>query len=89
MSFRRNPLVFLATAFVACQQKTASTTRLPTTTVTRADIAVRVQATGVLEPINPVDIKSKAQGQVIQLPVEVGSVVKHGDLLAAFAVGPL
>jgi HlyD family secretion protein len=82
MSFRRIPLVFIAIGFVACQKKTAEITKLPITTVRRADIAVRVQATGVLEPINPVDIKSKAQGQVIQLPVEVGSVVKAGELLA-------
>jgi HlyD family secretion protein len=82
MSFRRIPLVLIAIGFVACQQKTAETTRLPITSVTRADIAVRVQATGILEPINPVDIKSKAQGQVTDLPVEVGTVVKAGQLLA-------
>lgn len=81
MSFRPLPLVFIATALVACQQKAAPPTQLPTTTVTRADIAVRVQATGILEPINPVDIKSKAEGMVTKLPVEVGSVVKTGDLL--------
>ncbi|MEO7083304.1 MAG: efflux RND transporter periplasmic adaptor subunit [Gemmatimonadaceae bacterium] len=82
MSFRRILPVFVAIGIVACQEKNAETTKLPITTVTRADIAVRVQATGTLEPINPVDIKSKAQGQVTQLPVDVGSIVKTGDLLA-------
>src|SRR6185295_856769 len=53
-----------------------------TITVGRGDINVRVQATGVVEPINPVDIKSKAGGAVIQEPVEVGSKVKRGALLA-------
>jgi len=82
MFLRRLPLLLLATSFVACQKEQKTAAPLPTTTVTRGDIAVRVQATGSVEPINPVDIKSKASGQVIQMPVEVGSVVKQGDLLA-------
>jgi HlyD family secretion protein len=82
MSFRFIPFVLIATALVACKTEKSKTTVLPTTTVTRGDIAVRVQATGTVEPINPVDIKSKASGQIIQMPAEVGSVVKRGDLLA-------
>ena len=82
MSFRRISLFLIATGIVACQAKSSAVIALPTTTVTRGDIAVRVQATGVVEPINPVDIKSKAGGAVVQEPVEVGSIVKKGDLLA-------
>ncbi|HTE45437.1 MAG TPA: efflux RND transporter periplasmic adaptor subunit [Gemmatimonadaceae bacterium] len=82
MSFRRLSFFVVAAGLVACQDKAAGPTRLPTTAVTRGDIAVRVQATGTVEPINPVDIKSKANGQIIQLPAEVGTVVKAGDLLA-------
>lgn len=82
MSFRRISLLIAATSAVACQAKSSTVFEMPTTTVTRGDIAVRVQATGSVEPINPVDIKSKAGGAVIQEPVEVGSVVKKGDLLA-------
>jgi HlyD family secretion protein len=66
----------------ACESKTAERATLPTTPVVRGNIAVRVQATGTVEPINPVDIKSKAQGQIIQMPVEVGSVVKKGQVIA-------
>jgi HlyD family secretion protein len=82
MSFRRIALVLIATGTVACKAKSTAIIELPTTTVTRGDIAVRVQSTGVVEPINPVDIKSKAGGAVIEEPVEVGSIVKKGDLLA-------
>jgi HlyD family secretion protein len=83
MSSRTIPIVLIATAFVvACQSKTTTISALPTTAVTRGDINVRVQATGVLEPINPVDVKSKASGQIIKMPVEVGAQVKRGDLLA-------
>jgi HlyD family secretion protein len=83
MSSRSIPCFLIATALVvACQAKTAETVALPTTDVTRGDINVRVQATGVVEPINPVEIKSKASGQIIRMPVEVGSVVKRGEQLA-------
>src|SRR5262249_14649360 len=83
MPLRRFLSFVVATAFVAaCENKAATTVVLPTASVTRGDIAVRVQATGIVEPINPVDIKSKAGGAVIQEPVEVGSIVKKGDLLA-------
>jgi HlyD family secretion protein len=82
MSSRRISLLLLATAVVACTAESNKRTPLPTTAVTRGDINVRVQATGVVEPINPVDIKSKAGGAVVEEPVEVGSVVKQGDLLA-------
>ncbi len=83
MSFRSIPIFLIATALVvACEAKTATTVALPTADVTRGDINVRVQATGVVEPINPVEIKSKASGQIISMPVEVGSVVKRGDELA-------
>ena len=81
MSVRRIPILLVAAiaAVTACETKQVKPTALPTTGVRRTDIAVRVQATGTVEPINPVDIKSKAQGQIIQLPVEVGSVVKKGQ----------
>src|SRR5215475_10170264 len=79
MPVRRIPFlaVVAAVALVtACENKKAEQVALPTTTVTRGNIAVRVQATGTVEPINPVDIKSRAEGQITDLPVEVGSVVK-------------
>jgi len=75
-------IVVVAIALVACQEKSAVSVPLPTTDVTRGDIAVRVQATGVVEPINPVEIKSKASGQIIDMPVEVGTIVKRNQLLA-------
>jgi HlyD family secretion protein len=84
MLLRRSPFVFAAIAFaiVACKDKTTGPAPLPTATVIRGDIAVRVQATGSVEPIDPVDIKSKAQGTVLSLPVEVGSRIEKGALIA-------
>jgi HlyD family secretion protein len=79
MPVRRIPFLAAAAAVVllaACENKKAEQIALPTTAVVRGNIAVRVQATGTVEPINPVDVKSRAEGQITDLPVEVGSVVK-------------
>lgn len=53
----------------------------PVEQVERRDIAVTVEATGSVEPINLVEVKSKASGQIVKMPVEIGSHVKPGDLL--------
>ena len=39
------------------------------------------QANGTVEPIDIVEVKSKASGTIIKMPVDVGSKVKVGDLL--------
>ena len=52
-----------------------------TAAVQRRDIVIDAQATGVVEPIFVVEVKSKAGGQIVKLPVETGSIVKPGDLL--------
>jgi HlyD family secretion protein len=39
------------------------------------------EATGAVEPINIVEVKSKASGLITRMPVDVGSNVKPGDLL--------
>jgi HlyD family secretion protein len=49
--------------------------------VSRRDISQTVEATGTVQAIEVVEIKSKASGQILQMPVEIGSVVKTGDLL--------
>jgi HlyD family secretion protein len=53
-----------------------------TEVVARRDIDQTVQATGTVEPVETVEIKSKASGQILRMPVEVGSVVRAGQLLA-------
>ena len=65
----------------ACSSK--KNTALPVTTaqVQRRDIVIDAQASGVVEPINVVDVKSKAGGVITRVPVETGTMVKRGDLL--------
>ncbi len=50
--------------------------------VERRNITMSVQSNGAVEPIDLVEVKSKASGQILKMPVQVGSVVKAGDLLA-------
>ncbi|MFN0152401.1 MAG: efflux RND transporter periplasmic adaptor subunit [bacterium] len=54
---------------------------VPTATVDRQEISVSVEANGVVEPVSIVDVKSKASGQIVRMPVEIGSLVGAGDLL--------
>jgi HlyD family secretion protein len=51
-------------------------------TVVRADLARSVVATGRIEPISKVDIKSKANGIIQALEVDEGDVVTEGQVLA-------
>lgn len=74
-------LCLTAVALAACKQQASKPVPLPTVDVVRGDIDVRVQATGTVQPIDPVDVKSKAGGEVIKMPVDVGSVVKKGQVL--------
>jgi len=52
-------------------------------TVGRGDLDLSVSANGVVQPINKVEIRSKASGQILGLNFEEGSYVKKGDLLIA------
>ena len=82
MFSRSLPRVLIAALVTsACQKEQVKVAELPTAPVIRGDIAVRVQATGTVQTIDPVDIKSKAGGAVTKLPVEVGSLVKRNQLL--------
>lgn len=51
-------------------------------TVERGTMVRSVVATGKIEPITKVEIKSKANGIIEALPVNVDSVVQAGDVLA-------
>jgi HlyD family secretion protein len=51
-------------------------------TVERGTMVKSVVATGKIEPITKVEIKSKANGIIEALPVDVGAIVHPGDILA-------
>ena len=53
-----------------------------TVTVKRQDMVIDVSATGEIEAIREIEIKSKASGKILRLPVEEGDAVNAGALLA-------
>lgn len=55
---------------------------IDTASVTRGPLTITVAATGTIEPEAVVQVKSKASGQIIRLPVQMGTQVKPGDLIA-------
>ncbi len=50
--------------------------------VQRGDLVVSISATGTIDPIEKVDVKSKASGEIIELPIQEGDYVHKGDLIA-------
>jgi HlyD family secretion protein len=65
----------------ACSRNRTKTPAVSTAAVTRRDIVIDAQANGVVEPINIVEVKSKASGLITKMPVETGTLVKPGDLI--------
>lgn len=55
---------------------------IQTAKVERSTVVSTVSASGVLEPLTTVDLKSNAGGRVDVLAVDIGSVVEPGQLIA-------
>jgi HlyD family secretion protein len=78
----RKILFIAALSLVACNKQTTTTVAIQTATAQRRDLIVEATATGVIEPITVVEVKSKtASGQVIDMNIEVGSYIRPGDLI--------
>jgi len=87
LPFLRYPLLRLfLTAIVAvmalgCAKKKETALVIETAPVERRSIVLSAQANGVVDPITIIEVKSRASGQITNMPVDVGSVVNRGDLL--------
>lgn len=68
---------------VACGTSSADEPAMGLTTVTAEvkDITSAVAATGTIEPIRVIDVKSQASGEVREVAVELGDNVERGALL--------
>src|SRR6266568_207431 len=53
-----------------------------TAKVERGNVQSSVSATGIIQALTTVDVKSNVGGQVLKLKVDVGSRVHTGDLIA-------
>lgn len=65
----------------ACGKKQEEALTIRTAPAERRTITVSAEATGVIEPINVVEVKSRSSGQVTEMPVETGTLVRPGDLI--------
>ena len=68
---------------VAACKKADSAPMYETVPVERRTVVVSAVASGAIEPILTVDVKSKASGEIIGMHVQTGDDVKSGDLLAS------
>lgn len=73
-------LVLLVLA--ACQKKETAPL-YEEVAVERRTIQVSASASGAIEPVRAIDVKSKASGEILALPVDTGDDVKSGQLLAS------
>ncbi len=60
----------------------SDTPAVQTATVQRGDIAVTIDATGTIKPLNIVEISSKASGKILKLNVDAGDYVEMDDVIA-------
>ena len=79
----RNSLLLLPLIglLVACGGKKEQTLAIKTAPAERRTIVVQAEATGIIEPINVVEVKSRSSGQVTEMPVETGTLVQPGMLI--------
>jgi HlyD family secretion protein len=74
-------LVLSVLAAAGCRREKEQTLPIETATVARRTIVSEATASGQVEPINVIEVKSKSSGQIIEMPVETGSMVTRGQLL--------
>ena len=82
MNTSRRAVVVLLAAVMACH-KTQANPSYEAVPVERRNIVVSASASGAIEPVLTVDVKSKASGEIIGMNVQTGDDVKAGQLLAS------
>ncbi len=79
-------LLALAAALVAAGCGTGSADEnddltLQEAAVERRTIESSVEATGTVEPVRRVEVKSQASGEILEMPVDLGDRVRQGEVL--------
>ena len=71
----------LADLVAACGGDHEPAPRYESATVARGNLSVTVEASGTIEPVSTVEVKSKASGEILELGAEIGDAVKAGQML--------
>jgi HlyD family secretion protein len=80
-AMRATALVALALAAACTKEEAPVLAVYQALPVERRDIVVSARASGTVQPDTTVEVKSQASGEVLQVRVQTGQVVKAGDLL--------
>jgi len=79
------PLALGALVLGGCQTGEAAEEEAPryiTAEAFRGNLELRAEATGTVEPVREVEVKSKASGEILRLHADVGDRIDRGTLLA-------
>jgi len=74
------PVAALAAVAGGCKKAAAPQLYEPVA-VARRDIVVSAEANGSIQPIQIVDVKSRASGQILEMRAQTGDMVRRGDTL--------
>ncbi len=66
----------------ATKDDAGSAPAIKTATVERGNIEVTIDATGTIEPLNIVEVSSKASGKILEITVEEGDYVEQDSVIA-------
>jgi HlyD family secretion protein len=72
----------LLTTAACSTGESAPVSAFQTTAASRGDLRITAEATGTVEPIRTVEVKSRAGGEILEMHVDVGDEVEPGTLLA-------
>lgn len=75
-------LALLAVAACNASEPVEEATGLTTMPALRDDLRLVAEATGLMEPVRTVEVKSKASGEILRLHVDTGDQLDPGALLA-------
>ena len=82
MTATRPTAVFGLLLLAACGKEAAPTLAVyQALPVERRDIVVSARASGTIQPDTTVEVKSQASGEVLQVKVQTGQVVRAGELM--------
>ena len=82
MTAMRTAAVFGLLLLAACGKEAAPTLAVyQALPVERRDIVVSARASGTIQPDTTVEVKSQASGEVLQVKVQTGQVVRAGELM--------
>lgn len=95
MKVKRKSLGIIAVlaALVACglvwgiwgrnrSKDTLGDVRFETVTVARGEVAVKVEASGTVAPVDEVEVRPEIVGEIVSIPVKAGDYVRRGQVLA-------